>query len=160
MCECHEGYSGISCQTTCNGICQGDYPYGCASEIGNEIKRYGCHPQGGCNYLGVGEEYPYSGFCTFKGGDDPPQQPIPTSNPTAAPTAIPTPSAPVPPSCDGICQGDYPYGCAQSLIGVERYGCHPQGGCNYLGVGEEYPYSGFCTFKHSTRRYLRSNINV
>ena len=65
MCDCDDGYSGDKCQENCNDICKGDYPYSCAPNLmGTE--RYGCHPEGGCSYLKMGEEYPYSGFCTFK----------------------------------------------------------------------------------------------
>lgn len=50
-------------------------------------------------------------------------------------------------SCEDKCLGSYPFGCATDVIGVERYGCHSGGGCNYLKEGEQYPYDGFCTYK-------------
>ena len=64
-CVCDKGFSGEECTESCDGICNGSYPYGCATNI-NEVVRYGCHPGGGCNYLKEGQNYPYSGFCTYK----------------------------------------------------------------------------------------------
>jgi len=91
VCECDPGYSGDECETSCNGICPGSYPYGCATSLPNKVK-YGCLPGGGCHYLALGEEYPYDGFCTYKDESIPPTS-APTFPPTSAPTFPPT-SAP------------------------------------------------------------------
>jgi len=51
-------------------------------------------------------------------------------------------------SCEGICtgnSGNYPYGCADNLPGVVKYGCKALG-CYYLGTGQEYPHDGICTY--------------
>jgi hypothetical protein len=64
-CVCDAGYSGEECSESCDGKCNGSYPFGCATNI-NGVERYGCHSAGGCNYLKAGEEYPYAGFCTYK----------------------------------------------------------------------------------------------
>jgi hypothetical protein len=64
-CICDAGFSGEECTESCDGVCIGTYPYGCATNI-NGIVKYGCHSSGGCNYLKSGENYPYNGFCTFK----------------------------------------------------------------------------------------------
>jgi len=64
-CECNPGYSGDECESSCDGICSGSYPYGCATNLLNIVK-YGCLPGGGCNYLASGQEYPYDGFCTYQ----------------------------------------------------------------------------------------------
>ena len=64
-CSCNQGYSGEACDTTCDGYCLGSWPYDCNPNLPGKVK-FGCLPGGGCNYLLEGEEYPYSGFCTFK----------------------------------------------------------------------------------------------
>ncbi len=134
-------------QYPCDGICIGDYPYGCATNL-VDVVEYGCHHAGGCNYLKNGESYPYNGFCTYKSllvqASQPTKNPI--SNPTPSPTPNPTGAINRNP-CDGICIGDFPYGCATDLVDVVEYGCHHAGGCNYLKSGESYPYAGFCSFK-------------
>jgi len=63
--------------------------------------------------------------------------------------AVPTTSPPsiTPLTCDNICPGSYPYGCADNLPDKVAYGCLSSGGCNYLEEGQNYPHDGFCTFK-------------
>ena len=119
-----------------------------------DVVRYGCHSGGGCNYLKDGQEYPYGGFCTYKDESPPESSPRPTNSPsqspnisiTPNPTSIVLTSKPTD-TCDGVCIGSYPYGCATNLVDIVRYGCHSGGGCNYLKDGQEYPYGGFCTYK-------------
>ena len=65
MCECNDGYSGENCETSCDGICRGDFPYGCAWWDMEGVVKYKCGPSGGCQYLPEGEEGP-SSWCTFK----------------------------------------------------------------------------------------------
>lgn len=65
ICECNAGYSGANCESSCDGLCPGTYPFGCATQIPG-IDKYGCHVNGGCNYLQPGQNYPYNGFCTYK----------------------------------------------------------------------------------------------
>lgn len=64
-CECDNGYSGENCEISCEGVCQGTYPFRCSTKIPNTVA-YGCHPSGACHYLSEGYDYPWSGFCTFK----------------------------------------------------------------------------------------------
>ena len=52
-------------------------------------------------------------------------------------------------SCDGICQGSFPYGCAPQVAGAVKLGCTKDGHCNYLNYGEQYPWPGFCTYKEA-----------
>ena len=61
---CDSGFSGESCQNSCDGYCQGSFPYGCAREVAGKVK-LGCDINGGCSYLNNGEQYPYNGFCTY-----------------------------------------------------------------------------------------------
>lgn len=132
--------SPVSSNSTysCEGTCIGSYPFGCATNL-VDIVRYGCHNQGGCNYLKAGEEYPYDGFCTYK------EVPSQTTSPNSPPAPSKSPSTSE--SCDVICEGSFPYGCATSLVDVVRYGCKSGGGCSYLKADEEYQYAGFCTYK-------------
>ena len=64
-CECDDGYTGHNCEESCDGFCQGSFPYNCATYIPGVLK-YGCFSSGGCNYLYDGQNYPYDGFCTYK----------------------------------------------------------------------------------------------
>jgi len=65
VCQCDAGYSGDDCDTSCDGVCKGNYPYNCASSVPGVVK-YGCHPGGGCYYLKPGQDYPFDGWCTYK----------------------------------------------------------------------------------------------
>ena len=65
VCECDAGHSGENCEQSCYGICRGDFPFGCASYVDGK-DTLGCHSNGGCAYIGPGENYPYEGFCTYK----------------------------------------------------------------------------------------------
>lgn len=65
FCECDTGFSGDHCETNCDGICHGSYPYGCVEHL-DGIMKYGCTASGGCNYLKEGEQYQVLGVCTFK----------------------------------------------------------------------------------------------
>jgi hypothetical protein len=84
-CQCNDGFTGENCQDSCNGICQGEYPFGCAINVDGAV-RYGCHVNGGCSYLEEGEDYPFDGFCTFKSLNYQPT-PAPVKQPTPAPTS-------------------------------------------------------------------------
>ena len=64
-CECETGYSGENCEISCEGQCKGNYPFGCAKNIPNKVA-YGCNSIGQCHYLSEGQDYPNSGFCTYK----------------------------------------------------------------------------------------------
>jgi len=64
-CQCYDGYSGENCEHTCDDVCPGKFPYGCARDI-DGVLRYGCLRDGGCSYLREDEEYPFIGFCTYK----------------------------------------------------------------------------------------------
>jgi hypothetical protein len=65
MCKCDLGYSGENCETSCDGICPGEYPYGCADNLVG-ITKYGCTGSGACSYLRDGESFPFGGFCSYK----------------------------------------------------------------------------------------------
>lgn len=65
-CICEPGFSGSDCEASCDGVCVGEFPYGCSSSSKDGKVRYGCNPKGGCAYLSEGEEYPSDGFCTYK----------------------------------------------------------------------------------------------
>ena len=80
--------------TVCQGIKVGDgFPYfGCASDITGKVAR-GCFETGGCYYRDKGQEYPYSGFCTYKTYNDNNVIVIPT---TPTPPSLPLPSFPFP----------------------------------------------------------------
>jgi hypothetical protein len=65
VCECDPGFSGDNCETSCNDVCPGNYPFGCSGNIDGAVK-YGCNAGGGCNYPKQGEEYPNSGYCTYR----------------------------------------------------------------------------------------------
>jgi hypothetical protein len=62
-----------------------------------------------------------SEFCTYK-------TQVP-SNPRERPPIADPPTQNG--SCDGICPGSYPYGCAENIEGAVRYMCLPGGGCYY-----------------------------
>jgi hypothetical protein len=64
-CQCEDGFTGDSCELTCDGICAGSFPYSCSTQI-EGIVNYGCRANGACHYLREGEDYPYDGFCTYK----------------------------------------------------------------------------------------------
>ena len=64
-CLCDDGFTGDNCDESCDGFCQGDWPYNCARNVEGIVK-YGCFSSGGCYYLREGEDYPYGGFCTYK----------------------------------------------------------------------------------------------
>ena len=49
-------------------------------------------------------------------------------------------------SCGEICDGEWPYGCARNLDGIERYGCK-DASCFYLQENEDYPVEDVCTYK-------------
>eukprot|EP00551_Chaetoceros_affinis_P006400 CAMPEP_0203682988 /NCGR_PEP_ID=MMETSP0090-20130426/47288_1 /ASSEMBLY_ACC=CAM_ASM_001088 /TAXON_ID=426623 /ORGANISM="Chaetoceros affinis, Strain CCMP159" /LENGTH=1506 /DNA_ID=CAMNT_0050552109 /DNA_START=94 /DNA_END=4614 /DNA_ORIENTATION=+ len=216
VCECDTGYSGENCETSCDGFCQGSYPFSCSSNL-PDVVLYGCNRFGGCSYKKEGEGSLGSDFCVYKEvgtgdsctcetdeckvvgpcndiGECPEavQQPdgtpchsIPwgickngqctepstsapvtsTSSPVASTTApvVSTPApvasttapvastlAPVPSpttSCDGFCQGSYPFNCNPSLQDVVLYGCNQFGGCSYKKEGEGPLGSDFCVFK-------------
>ena len=65
VCECDSGFSGDNCETSCDHVCPGNYPFGCSENVDGAVK-YGCNAGGGCNYPKQGKEYPYNGFCTYK----------------------------------------------------------------------------------------------
>ena len=64
-CHCDPGFSGNDCDTTCNDVCVGNYPFGCSDDISNVVE-YGCNSSGGCHYLKKGDSYPSHGYCTYK----------------------------------------------------------------------------------------------
>jgi hypothetical protein len=63
-CECDQGFSGENCETSCDEVCTGDWPYGCARNL-DGIERYGCYGSG-CYYLRENEEYSNNRVCTYK----------------------------------------------------------------------------------------------
>ena len=65
VCECNDGYSGENCEVSCDGFCQGTYPFGCNPNL-NDVVLYGCNQYGGCSYKKEGEGELGSGFCAFK----------------------------------------------------------------------------------------------
>ena len=65
VCQCDPGYSGEDCETSCEGICQGFWPYGCNPNL-PDVVLYGCNQSGGCSYKKEGEGALSSGFCVFK----------------------------------------------------------------------------------------------
>ena len=64
-CDCELGYSGESCETSCDEVCVGSYPYNCNQNIAGVVK-YGCKSGGGCSYLQSSVEDFGSNWCTFK----------------------------------------------------------------------------------------------
>eukprot|EP00559_Dactyliosolen_fragilissimus_P007575 CAMPEP_0184856030 /NCGR_PEP_ID=MMETSP0580-20130426/1187_1 /TAXON_ID=1118495 /ORGANISM="Dactyliosolen fragilissimus" /LENGTH=1243 /DNA_ID=CAMNT_0027350795 /DNA_START=75 /DNA_END=3803 /DNA_ORIENTATION=- len=54
-------------------------------------------------------------------------------------------------SCEGYCNGNYPFGCATNVAGKIEYGCNQNNGCHYLGSGEQYPNDQFCTYKSEVK---------
>lgn len=53
-------------------------------------------------------------------------------------------------SCENICQGNFPFSCADSIPGVVKYGCYSSGGCYYAtSFDDPYPYDidNWCTYK-------------
>jgi hypothetical protein len=65
VCECDAGYSGANCEVSCDGFCQGSYPYNCNPNL-NDVILYGCNQFGGCAYKKEGEGELGSSFCVFK----------------------------------------------------------------------------------------------
>ena len=64
-CQCDQGFSGDNCEVSCDGVCTGEWPYGCAEDLGDDIVKYGCHGAG-CFYLRENEQYPFDDVCTYK----------------------------------------------------------------------------------------------
>lgn len=65
MCRCDSGYSGDNCEISCDGFCQGTYPYNCNPSL-PDVVLFGCNENGGCAYRKDGEGELGSGFCVFK----------------------------------------------------------------------------------------------
>ena len=65
MCRCDSGYSGDNCETSCDGFCQGSYPYNCNPNLPDHVL-FGCNQVGGCAYKRAGEGELGPGFCVFK----------------------------------------------------------------------------------------------
>ena len=65
-CQCDQGFSGDNCEVSCDEVCSGEWPYGCAEDLGDDIVKYGCHAGAGCFYLRENEEYPSDDVCTYK----------------------------------------------------------------------------------------------
>jgi hypothetical protein len=63
-CECDQGFSGDNCEKSCDEVCTGDWPYGCARDL-DGIERYGCYGAG-CYYLRENEKYSNNSVCTYK----------------------------------------------------------------------------------------------
>ena len=66
-CECDQGYSGINCENSCDGICKGGggvFPYGCAGGPWDEIYALQCGHNGGCYYPSSADKISPS-MCTY-----------------------------------------------------------------------------------------------
>jgi len=64
ICICKDGYTGEFCDNTCEGKCNGNYPFGCSTGFDN-IDYYYCGLNGGCNYIS-GVKDPPDGMCLYK----------------------------------------------------------------------------------------------
>ena len=62
-CECVAGYSGDTCETSCDGVCQGSFPYGCNAAV--DASLHLCGPTGGCMYVEQGADTP-SDWCVYQ----------------------------------------------------------------------------------------------
>ena len=52
-CDCNQGYSGMNCETSCDGKCGGGggvFPFGCAATADANTFALQCGPTGGCFY--------------------------------------------------------------------------------------------------------------
>ncbi|CAF1388780.1 unnamed protein product [Rotaria magnacalcarata] len=118
---------------TCDGRCAGKFPYGCNSGFSIGY----CNAGGGCSYSTMNDP----NWCCFNGCN----QQSSTTNPSVTTNAPTDPSttvtvAPVSATCDGICRGQYPYGCNSAFqIGY----CNAGGGCTYSIT----THPNWCCFK-------------
>lgn len=65
VCRCDPAFSGNDCETSCNDICSGNYPFGCSENVKDTVE-YGCSSTGGCKYLKEGESYGSGNYCAYK----------------------------------------------------------------------------------------------
>jgi len=68
QCTCNAGYTGMSCEKTCNGMCpsHGSFnSYGCAWWDMNPIATHYCNAGGGCSYPSLGTTLS-SDWCCYK----------------------------------------------------------------------------------------------
>ena len=63
-CECDAGHSGSLCEISCDGICDGSYPFGCNDGV--EAAQLLCSPGGGCRYEASEAEVADASWCAFK----------------------------------------------------------------------------------------------
>ena len=62
-CICNDGYSGDDCEISCDNVCPGSFPYGCASGMAGEGVHLKCNSGGGCAY---DTQPAANGWCTYK----------------------------------------------------------------------------------------------
>lgn len=62
-CKCDQGHSGAQCETSCDAVCNGAWPYGCNAAV--DAAFHLCGPGGGCQYVQRAAEA-NAGWCTYQ----------------------------------------------------------------------------------------------